>query len=155
MRAHLLAVVQPARRDRAQVVDVEDVVPAGRLGERHLRFVGDEVLDEAVPDALVEVAHVLRDDHAAPHAECDRVERRTQHHVGVYVQHKRLLDLRLLRPVHDGRRLVVRAGRLVVVRVVEHVRVDERRPHGHAARRILAPLLVGAREQPRDLTRHP
>ena len=41
VRAHLLAVVQPAGRDRAQVVDVEDVVPAGRLGERHLRLVGD------------------------------------------------------------------------------------------------------------------
>tara|TARA_B110001452_G_scaffold50274_1_gene38403 strand:- start:520 stop:972 length:453 start_codon:yes stop_codon:yes gene_type:complete len=107
-----------------------------------------------VPNALVQVAHVLRDDHAAPHAERDWVERRTKHHVGVDVQHERLGDLLLLRPVHDGRRLVVRARRLVVVRVVEHVRVDERRSHGHAALRILASLLVGAREQPRDLARH-
>ena len=113
-----------------------------------------EVLHEAVPDALVEVAHALRDDDAAPDAERDRVERRAQHHVGVDVQHERLFDLRLLRPEEDGRRLVVRAGRLVVVRVVEHVRVDERRSHGHATRRVLAPLRVGAREQPRDPARH-
>ena len=51
--------MEPARRDRAQVVDMEDMIPAGGLCEARRGGVGDEVLDQVALDAIVEVTDVL------------------------------------------------------------------------------------------------
>ena len=149
--AHRFTVVQPARRDLLQVLQVKDVVPAGRARELGHALVRHKVLDEVVIDALVEVAHVLGKDHPAGRSQPERIYRRAQQHVRVDEEHVGLVDLGLAHPVHDRGRLVVRARRLVVVRVVRIVRVHERGPQVHALLRVDAPLLFGAREQTGDL----
>jgi hypothetical protein len=118
--------VEPARRDLLDVVDVEEVVPpargvplAVRPGGRvvvHIRprdvglLLGEELVLQAVTQARVEVTDVLRDDDARFDAHLDRVHRQAQQHVRVDVQHvvHVLGLLRLVHPVHDRARLVVR-----------------------------------------------
>ena len=183
---HLLAVVQPSVRDRADVVDVEEVVPAaggdaqalGRRRRVHVH-VGARVLDELgrqehrrqpVLDADIQVANVLGDDDARLDAERNRVHRAADQHVSVDVQH--VVDvlrlLRLLDPVHDRAWLVVRWRRVGLPRAVRmlglarqelallaHVTVvdvHERRADAHTA--VGLHLVLVARQQPRDATRH-
>ena len=130
--AHLDLVVQPARRNRANVVNVEEHVPAaGRVplavgaGRVVVVDVGARVLHrldgrqelrrQPVPDARVEVADMLRDHDSLLDAHRDGVEGLAQQHVGVDVEDV-VGALRLLRvhhPLHDGARLVVRGRRVL------------------------------------------
>mmetsp|Transcript_37341 Transcript_37341/g.87904 ORF Transcript_37341/g.87904 Transcript_37341/m.87904 type:complete len:378 (+) Transcript_37341:475-1608(+) len=101
VEAHLLTVVEPPVGDLADVLDVEEVVPASRgdlepfgrrrgvhvdIGARVLcRLCREEHVLQPVAQAHVEVADVLRDDDAPLHAELDRVHRPPYQHVGVNV----------------------------------------------------------------------
>ena len=62
--AHLAAELEPQRRDPLEVVAVEDVVPAHRLGERDA--VGRQEVGRHRVRRADHVAHALRDDDAAP-----------------------------------------------------------------------------------------
>ena len=148
--AHLLRVLEPQRRDRAEVLLVEDV-EAAHLREPPLQLLRDEALGEAVRRA-VEVGVLGRDDVAAPRAERRRLDRLAHHHVGVEHQHVVLVDLCRREPRHHRVRLVVaRVPLLVDERVVAHVAVDEGRADLEVRLRVLGLLRLAAREQPRDV----
>mmetsp|Transcript_14409 Transcript_14409/g.32929 ORF Transcript_14409/g.32929 Transcript_14409/m.32929 type:complete len:419 (+) Transcript_14409:174-1430(+) len=139
--AHALRVLKPQRRNGAQVLAVEDVKPA-HLGKALVERCVDETARKAGARPN-EVCVLGRDDVAEGGAECDRVDRSTEEHVGVHHQDELLADVVGLQPRAHRVRLVVRGvarpllvveriADLAVVRVVEaHVAVHKRRPDVH------------------------